>query len=97
MHTKTPIVDFDGAELPDLTVGSACVTALLATFVDEPSLNGEEKMRRFLLAQRIAATEDVDLTAEEIALTKLLVAKGYGTLVVGRVWAALDPVSVRQG
>lgn len=95
MDTKAPIIDIDGAVIPDLTVGSACVTALLATFADEASLGGEEKVRRFLLAQRIGAAEQVDLTAEETALVKLLVGKGYGTLVVGRVWAALDPVSVR--
>lgn len=96
MDTKTPIIDLDGIALPDLTVGSACATALLAAFPDEADIRGEEKVRRFLLAQRIVTSESVDLTAEDIALIKHLVGKGYGALVVGRVWAALDPVSIRQ-
>lgn len=95
MNTKAAILDLDGVAIPDLTVGAVCANALIATFADEASLSGDEKLRRFMLAQRIVTAEQVDLIAEEIALIKLLVGKGYGALVVGRVWAAIDPVSVR--
>ncbi|MGU3661122.1 hypothetical protein [Methylobacterium fujisawaense] len=90
-----PILDLDGTAHPELTIGKAIVAALINVYPDEQSVSGEEKMRRFVLAQRIALGTDIDLTAEDTALAKKMVAKCYGTLVVGRVWAVLDPASAR--
>lgn len=90
----TPILALDGAAIPDVTVKKLCVEALLTPFADEPSLSGEDKVERFVLAHRLANVETIALRAEEIALIKRLVGKAYAPLAVGRVWAALDPASV---
>jgi hypothetical protein len=73
-------------------LAKVCVDALMATYQDELALSGEEKLKRFDLATIIyASREPVDLQAENIALIKKLVAKGYGPLIVGQTWKMLDP------
>jgi hypothetical protein len=79
-----------GEEIKDLTLKSVSVEALLATFNDEQSLSGEEKAKRYLLATRIYANDELDLTVEEVAKIKQLVGKGYGPLIVGQAWEMLE-------
>lgn len=79
---------------PAATVRRVCCDALVAAFDDERNLAGEEKVKRFLLAQKLMAAEEVDLTSEDVSLLKKLVAKGFGPLVVGQAWQLLDPASV---
>lgn len=73
-----------------LTLRSACVDALLGTYQDEASLSGEEKYRRFQLAAKLSGSDEVDLTAEEIAQLKKLVGRAWAPLVVGRVYELLE-------
>lgn len=92
------LVDLDGKPVKDgdveVTLARAVVQALLNVFPDEPNLAGAEKMRRFLLAQKVhQAKGDFALTDQERDLIKKLVEKAYGPLVLGRVWAAIDPAS----
>jgi len=92
----SPMLDEQGSDGPVVaTVAKACVTALTATLPGEGQLSGEEKFKRFLLAQRIVGTPDLDLAAEDIVLLKRLIGTAYPPLVVGRVWEVLDPASAK--
>lgn len=87
--------NLDGTSLPEpQTLGAVLQNALLFPYQDEPNLAGEEKMRRASLALRIHSG-DGEMTVEEIALCKKLVAKAYAPLVVLRAWQALDPASAK--
>jgi hypothetical protein len=87
---KQQIKDIKGEQIQDLTLKTVSVEALLATFEDERSLGGEEKLKRYLLAIKIYADDEPDLTVEEIAKVKHLIGKGYGPLVVGRSYQMLE-------
>lgn len=84
------IKNIKGEEIKDLTLKSVSVEALLATFADEQSLSGEEKAKRYLLATRIYANDELDLPVEEVAKVKQLIGKGYGPLIVGQAWDMLE-------
>lgn len=90
----TVLTDLSGAAMNGtngpLTLGSACVDALLGAYQDEAALPGEEKYRRFQLATKLSSSDEVDLTAEEIAQLKKLVGKAWSPLVVGRVYELLE-------
>ena len=81
-----PIVE----EGKDVILTTVACNALLSGFPDEQALPGEEKVKRFVLAEKIfkGATE---FTAEEVALVKKLIGKAYTPLVVGRAFEILDP------
>lgn len=81
-----PVTDGDG----EITLRHACGIALTATNPEE-KIDPEEKMKRFLLAQRIYGNGSIKLTAEEIVLLKQSVGKGYSPAIVGPVWLLLDP------
>ena len=74
-----------------MTVRLAATRSLTATFRDEQSLPGDQKIARFHLALKLTDEDEPDLKAEDIVLIKKLVGKTYGPVVVGRVWAILDP------
>lgn len=66
------------------------VNALMGAYEDERNLSGEEKVKRYDLAMRITSITEPDLTAEETALIKKLIAKAYSPLVVGQAWKMLE-------
>lgn len=74
-----------------LTLGRAVQHALLASYPDEQNLAGEEKWKRGKLALQISKGGAFDLSAEDTATAKRLVAKLYGPLVVMTTWPLLDP------
>jgi hypothetical protein len=92
------ITQFDGSDLMGtdgkptrLTLESVAENALLGTYNDEQNLTGEEKLKRYHLAMKIYDHKtDAELSAEELALVKRLIAKSYNTLVMGRAWELLD-------
>lgn len=96
----SPIKQLDGSVMRTddkqvLTLDTVVENALLASYPDEQTLSGEEKVKRFKLAVRIHdQRKDPTLTADETALIKKLVAKAYNPLVVGQAWTLLDPASV---
>ena len=96
INFNQPIKNIQGEEIKDLTLKTVSVEALLATFSDEQSLSGEEKAKRYLLATRIYANDELDLTVEEIAKIKQLIGKGYGPLVVGQAWEILEGREVKN-
>jgi hypothetical protein len=77
------------------TLGSIAINALLAAYPDEKDITPEEKVKRFVLAEKIQNHQkDAQLSADEIVLVKKLIGKGYPTIVVGEAWRMLDPSSV---
>lgn len=88
------LVDLDGTIIPDAKGNSAIlrgisVDALLAAFNDEQNIAGEEKLKRYILAEKIYKKED-DLSVEELALLKKLIGKAYTPLIVGQSWKIIE-------
>jgi hypothetical protein len=83
-----PIMDkTDEGDVP-ATLRSVIISALMLNTNEK--IIGEEKLRRWLLAQRIyQAVECVDLTVEEIVLIKQVVGSIFGPSVVGPVFTLL--------
>ena len=76
-----------------MTVRLAATKSLTASYRDERDLAGDRKVVRFHLALKITDEDEPDLKAEEVVLIKELVGKMYGPIVVGRMWAILDPAN----
>jgi hypothetical protein len=81
------------------TLRYLCVEALSATYPDEvdqrgrTALTGEDKVRRWNLALQIQQHDEPDLSVDDLALLKRLIAKQYGPVEVGQAWVWLDPES----
>lgn len=82
-----PVLD----EKTPLTLGAVACNSLLATFKDEPNLQGADKTKRFALALKINGKAQVALKVEDVTLLKTLIGKAYAALVVGQAWEMLDP------
>lgn len=92
-----PVYDDDGRPVvadagTEATLGIMTRNALLQPHQDEPGLSGDEKLKRWNLANKAQGT-GVTLTAEDVALIKKLIAKSYSALIVGRTWPLLDPAA----
>ena len=75
------------------TLRTAAIRAILAAFPGEGEVKGEEKLRRYDLASRINAEDEIDLTAEDVAFLKERIAKMWpGSLIPGQAWKLLDPL-----
>lgn len=86
-----PLKEDNNGTVRDVLLSRLAVNALLVNYPDEQSLSGEEKVKRFKLAQQINdADGDVEITAEQVALLKSLIAKGYTPLVVGQAYEILE-------
>lgn len=88
------IVGFDGEVIKDqrgpLTLGRVCGIALTSQGQNEKN-DGEEKLKRFLLAQKIFGKETVSVTVDEVSLMKKLVNESFGAAVMGPAWLMLEP------
>lgn len=94
VNFESNLVDFDGKVIPNTsgqpaTLQGVSLDALMASYQGEEKLSGEEKMKRFLLAEKIHKGE-FDLAAEEIALLKALIGKAFTPIVVGQAWRMLE-------
>jgi hypothetical protein len=87
----------EGGEARPLLLRDVLCMALTATVQGEQPVVGTEKVRRFVLAQRVFQETEPDLSAEDIALCKGLLDKVYGVVVVGPAWLMLDPPSSTSG
>lgn len=74
-------------ETIDLTLERVFINALLVTLDTEKNIDGNEKLSRFNIAQKIKKNEE--LVIEEIAKIKEMVGKTYNTMIVGRVYEIL--------
>lgn len=86
-----------------VTLGAVSINALLSPLSDprtnQPeSLAATEKVRYAKLAQDIfSATAPLDLKAEDIALLKERIGRGFAPLTVARAWDLLDPATATGG
>ena len=78
-------------EVP-FTISEAIINSLTANFEDEKDLTGEEKVKRFIIAQKVQRNKDktIDLSVEDVSMVKKLVGKAFGVLIVGQVWEILE-------
>lgn len=74
----------------EFTLGMALANALLASYPDEQNLPGSEKVKRFKLAEKAYAGGEQEVSVEDAALIKTLVAKAYNPLIVGRVYEIIE-------
>ena len=86
-----PIPRGEGKEnSTQLNLKTVCVSSLLGSYQDE-RIEGLEKLSRYKLAVKIFnAIDEVELTVEEIALIKKLIAKMFSVLVTGQVWEYIE-------
>ena len=88
------LVDMEGNVIPNAkgepaVLRGVTVDALLATFTDEERLGGEEKLKRFILAEKIHNGCD-DITVEEVGLVKKLIGKAFSVIIVSQAWQMLE-------
>jgi len=106
VNLTTPLSKIDGTtfkkEGSDKDVADVryiAVKTVLAEFPEE-KLNGEQKFKRYELAQALTSAGDtIDLKVEDVAIIKAGAAKGYPIEVYGALINAIDPkvVPVKQG
>jgi hypothetical protein len=81
----------------EMTVKSAVVEALMAPPPPDaqgrvPQLPGEEKLARFMLAQKIyQARGPLPLGIDELSMIKEITGKVLPSITVGLLWQLLDP------
>lgn len=87
-----------GAQLPEnvATLGAVCIGALMGVYADEQALSGDDKFKRYKLAERISAGGEQDVSAEEIALLKKLIGKNWPPAVLGPAYEALEQDPAEQ-
>lgn len=95
VNVDTPILDINGDVVPELTAKKIMVDAMMIPLEEDARLSGDQKIKHFLIAQRLHAGGEVELTSEDITMIKSRVAKAFNTLATGRIWELLDPASVK--
>lgn len=102
INVKAPIMSIEGTPMketlekdsPNVMLKTIFVNALLFNDQDK-NLDGNEKMNRWKLAERIMAASntesgELDAKVEEVAKIKELVGKFFPTGVVGAVYSAIE-------
>ena len=79
----------------DLDLKHICVDALfnpeLGVDGRPVQVEGQEKFDRYYLASRLYSSNGiVELKSEQITLLKDLIGKGYGPIIIGQAWEALE-------
>ena len=83
-----PIVDEQNMPL---TFKKVAVNSVIGHHQEDNNLSPEEKYTRYLLAVKLgSATDEVELSAEDIVLMKRLVSRSYAVSVVGPMIAILE-------
>ena len=80
---------FINEDKSELTLSNVACNALFAN-PEEEKIDGVEKLKRYELAIRIIKSPKNDLSIEEVAKIKELVAKIYGTIIVGVVYGMIE-------
>ena len=74
----------------NVTLKNVSINALLGNY--DEKIDGNEKLKRFLLATKIYEVKDeLELENDDVNLIRDLIAKGYSTVVTARAWQILDP------
>lgn len=95
---SAPILDLKGEPLTEgdvpVTLGKLAVDALMATMIvkgEAEQLDGNAKVRNFLLASRIfEADAPIDVNLEDANLIKERIGRAFTPLAVGRAWKLLE-------
>jgi hypothetical protein len=66
-----------------LSMKSVAIAVLMGMHEADKNIGGEEKLKRYLLATKINAGGEIELTAEEVTELKRLVGRGWPTPIVG--------------
>ncbi len=74
-----------------VTLGWACVQALVAPSQDDANLSGIEKLERFTLAQKLHKEGIIDVNLDQVKMLRDLVAKTWSVAITGAAWMVLDP------
>jgi len=93
-----PITDGGSGKPGTLNLQSVVVQSLLTHNEQQERIDGNEKFKRYLLAMKVNAKNEVDdkgfnnfeLTSEEVTLIKNLVGKYWNPLIVGQAFEALE-------
>jgi hypothetical protein len=81
----------DKAESVALTLSRVATNSLCGAIPNEKQVDGEEHLKRWLLAQKVNGNRAADLSVEEIAMIKDRLAKAYNNaLVIGQSYTLLD-------
>jgi len=94
VKVNVPLKTFDGqvmkdnveGEAVDATVKTAIVNAVLAPVQNE---KGVDKVKKYELAKRIYAKDEVDLNEDDIKLIKDAVGENFAPIVVGQIYELL--------
>lgn len=82
----------------EITLQDVLTRSMLGDYPDETRLSGDEKYTRYQLGMKLNAAKDsIELTIEQLALCKSMVAKMYGVLVSGQSWDMLEHGVVDTG
>lgn len=107
VNLKEVIKDLDGNSIkespaPDAkpaTIGALLLQVALVALQGDDRMSGADKVSLFKLAEKIHSAKDkgkVEFTAEETTLLKDRAGKAFNPVAVHRLWAALDPASVKS-
>ena len=73
--------------LVDVTLNKLAANALLHPVKED---KGEDKARKYILATKCYAADEIDLTVEEVVEIKACISVAHPVIVVGQAWAILD-------
>ena len=77
-----------------MRLSSVAVNGILMPRQSDANLSGEDKVKRFKLAKRIHdASEPLDISVEDAALLKALIADSHTTLVASQALLLIDPTA----
>lgn len=85
-------VDSVGQQITgELTAKDVIIACLLNAVEPGRQESGEEKFKRYQIAQRVTASNgEAELTTEEVALIKRLCAVAYMPAIVGRLYDVVE-------
>jgi hypothetical protein len=93
INVTQTLTDLNGEDIMtekgDLTLRSVLVNSLMGNYKEE-NISGEEKLNRFILAEKIQKNDEIELKSEEISKIKKLIAKAFTTLIVGKTYKILE-------
>ncbi len=75
----------------EISLDKVAINALLAAFQDERALSGDDKLKRWLVAERISKEDltKTEITIDELKLIKDLIGKAYAAAIVGPAYLLL--------
>ncbi len=85
----TPEGEMPKRKMVKVTLLKVSRSALMANYPEDKSLDGEAKLARWKLAQKINGSE-TEVTAEEVVLLKTLIGKAFTAAIVGPAYTILE-------